>query len=230
MGSVIGITPNYSYTEHCYKIHEDYFHAIQQAGGQPVLLAPNKEIPPYIQGLVFSGGGDVDPLLFGEEPLENNGEISPLRDSFELPLCKNALKASIPLLGICRGMQILALAAGSSIFQDIKSQTSSPLKHSQQAPRFHPTHYVDVAEGSRLYQLTGQKQLLVNSFHHQAVASPGADVLVSAKSADGLIEAIEHKSHPFAIGLQWHPEAMKDTAQKAIFQGFLNAASKLQPQ
>lgn len=195
-----------------------------EAGGEPTLLYPQQAFPHYLDGIVLSGGGDVDPLLFGEEPLFENGEISPLRDGHELPLCKAALDAKLPILGVCRGMQIMALASGGSIYQDIQSQTDSRLKHNQQAPRFHPTHTVEVVENTLLHKLTGQKRLAVNSFHHQAIAATGEQFCACATSADGLIEAMEQPSHPFCLGLQWHPEAMAAAEQKAVFAGLVNAS------
>lgn len=224
MRPVIGITPNYCYTERCFKIHEDYFNAVWEAGGEPTLLYPQQTLSHYLDGIVLSGGGDVDPLLFGEEPLFANGEISPIRDSHELLLCKAVFDARMPMLGVCRGMQIMALASGGSIYQDIQSQTKSALKHSQQAPRFHPTHTVEVVEHTLLHKLTGQKQLAVNSFHHQAISATGNLFAACATSADGLIEAMEQPSHLFCLGLQWHPEAMATAEQKAVFTGLINAS------
>lgn len=191
-----------------------------------MLLYPQQTLPHYLDGIVLSGGGDVDPLLFGEEPLFENGEISPLRDGHELSLCKAVLDARMPILGVCRGMQIMALASGGSIYQDIQSQTDSRLKHNQQAPRFHPTHTVEVVENTLLHKLTNQKRLAVNSFHHQAIATTGKNFCACAKSADGLIEAMEQPKHPFCLGLQWHPEAMATTEQKRIFEGLINISSQ----
>ncbi len=225
MQPIIGITPDYDPTVHRYKIHEDYISAISSAGGCPILLFPHNEIPSFLDGIVFSGGGDIDPLLFGEEPLFQSGEISPVRDAFELSLCKQAMARDIPLLGICRGMQIINIALGGTIFQDISVQTNSKLKHSQQAPRDYATHSIFIEENSLLSALWEKETASVNSFHHQAVAFLGENLQASAKSRDGLTEALEHKEKPFVLGVQWHPEAMMHTTeQKKLFAAFLKAA------
>lgn len=221
----IGITPNYSYENKTFQIHEDYLNAVWEAGGEPIILYPRNITFQNIQGLLLSGGGDVDPLLFGDEPIRESGEISPIRDNFEIPLCTEALRMKMPILGICRGMQILTLVEGGNIFQDIKTQTKSTLKHMQQAPRFYPTHTVWIRENSLLYSLVGKSTIVVNSFHHQAIAFASDALVATGLSADGLIEAVEHVTLPFVIGLQWHPEAMESLEQKAIFDGFIKAAS-----
>lgn len=131
---IIGITPDYSYEKTRFKISEDYTNALLKAGGIPVLLFPGEEFPDFVDGILFTGGGDIDPLRFGEEPIRQNGQISPLRDEYELSLCKEAMKRDLPLFGVCRGMQIMNIAAGGGIYQDIEVQTGTTLKHSQQAP------------------------------------------------------------------------------------------------
>lgn len=225
---LIGITPDYSYEKRRFKISEDYTNAVLQAGGIPILLTPCDTFPTFVDGILFSGGGDVDPLLFGEEPLLENGEISPLRDSWELSLCKEALVKQIPLLGICRGMQIMNIAAGGTIYQDIFVQTGTTLKHSQQAPRFYGTHSVTAIPKSLLAQLWQKEKIAVNSLHHQAVAKPGKGFFAAAYSNDHLIEAIEHETISFALGVQWHPEAMKEKEQQIIFLKFAEAALQYQ--
>ncbi|WP_304507118.1 gamma-glutamyl-gamma-aminobutyrate hydrolase family protein [Anaerotignum sp.] len=228
MQPVIGITPDYDNIAGRYKVHQDYISAIISAGGYPVMLFPQPVMPPFIDGIVFTGGGDIDPLLFHEEPLRESGEISPLRDDFELSLCHLAIQNNIPLLGICRGMQIINIALGGTIFQDISVQTSSTLKHSQQAPRGYGTHSIIMEKNSLLSSLWGKEKATVNSFHHQAVAVLGDGLRISAKSQDGLIEAIEHIENPFVLGVQWHPEAMKGEDQRKLFSAFLSAAEEFQ--
>ncbi len=225
MKPIIGITPSYGYEDCTFRIHEDYSQAILAAGGIPILLFPNDTFPDYVQGIVLSGGGDIDPLLFGEEPLRDNGEISPLRDTFELNLCRMALEKNIPLLGICRGMQILSIVSDGKILQDIYTQTNSKLKHIQKAPRFYGTHTVIIEESSMLYTICKQQKLTVNSYHHQGVSSPGNSFVACAKSTDGLIEAIEHVTNAFAIGVQWHPEAMKTPQHQALFVALVQKAA-----
>ncbi len=225
---LIGITPNYHAHTKQYQLHEDYANAVLQAGGIPVLLFPDTGFPHYIDGIICSGGGDIDPLLFGEEPIQQSGEISPLRDQYELELCKQALQTDLPILGICRGMQILNIAAGGSIYQDIWTQTGSVLKHQQQAPRTYGTHSISLEKQSILYQLWQEPHMVVNSMHHQAVSRLGKDFFVAAQSTDGLTEAIQQKEKAFVLGVQWHPEAMPTLAQQAIFGRLIEAAISYQ--
>lgn len=208
MKAIIGITPDYNYELQKYMISQYYVDAIKKAGGYPMALFDDTDFPQCINGLILTGGGDVNPLLFGEEPLVENGEICPKRDEFELKLCEWAISQKIPLLGICRGMQIITLCSGGSIYQDIYTQTDSKIKHMQKAPRSQGTHTIEITEGSLLHHIFQQRNDAVNSFHHQAVKAVGKDFFVSAKSKDGLIEAIEHKTLPFVLGVQWHPEIM----------------------
>lgn len=231
MKPVIGITPNYADGSGLYSLHRGYADAVAAAGGRPVLLFPSAApeppfLPDFLDGILFSGGGDIDPFLFGEEPLRECGEISPLRDSFELWLCRLALEKGLPLLGICRGMQVMNIAAGGSIYQDILAQTGSTLKHSQQAPRAHATHSVMPEENSLLAAIWGKKRIAVNSFHHQAAARLGDGFSVAARSPDGIVEAIERRDAPFALGVQWHPEAMKNEEQALLFSAFVRAAGQ----
>lgn len=224
MKPVIGITPDFDSVASRYKIHQDYISAVTEAGGYPIMLFPEAVLPPFIDGIIFSGGGDIDPLLFHQEPMRESGEISPLRDEFELTLCNMAIQKNIPLLGICRGMQVMNIALGGTIYQDISVQTNSTLKHSQQAPRPYGTHSIIVMENTLLSSLWGKQKTTVNSYHHQAVALLGDSIQVCAKSQDDLIEAIEHTESSFAIGVQWHPEAMETEEQKLLFSAFVNAA------
>ena len=132
---IIGITPDYSYEKTRFKISEDYTNALLKAGGVPVLLFPGEDFPDFVDGILFTGGGDIDPLRFGEEPIRQNGQISPLRDEYELSLCKEAMKRNLPLFGVCRGMQIMNIAAGGGIYQDIEAQPAG-------TPSLrHPQHY-----------------------------------------------------------------------------------------
>lgn len=228
MKPIIGITPNYSEQRCEFCVHEDYIHAITRAGGIPVLLFPDGGIPSLIDGIMLTGGGDIDPLLFGEEPLIQSGEISPLRDASELALCKEAFERDLPIFGICRGTQIINIVTGGGLYQDIFVQTGTTLKHVQQAPRHYGTHSVFVEEGTKLSQLWGKESIRVNSMHHQSISIPGEGFVVAARSADGLAEAIEHREKPFVVGVQWHPESMKDSYQEMLFDEFVRAAAAFQ--
>ncbi|WP_352399492.1 gamma-glutamyl-gamma-aminobutyrate hydrolase family protein [Anaerotignum sp.] len=229
MGPIIGITPDYDNISNRYKVHEDYVSAVKDGGGYPILLFPQLSIPAFIDGIILSGGGDIDPLLFDEEPLKESGEITPQRDHFELALCKAALEKNIPILGICRGMQVMNIALGGTIYQDISVQTNSSLKHNQQAPRPYATHSIWIEQSTLLAALWRNKEkTTVNSFHHQAVAQLGKGLRVCARSQDGLVEAIDHTEYSFVLGVQWHPEAMKTEEQKLLFSAFIKAATGYQ--
>lgn len=222
---IIGISPNYSYETKEYSLNEDYVLAIEKAGGCPIVLLPHQPLPDFLDGLLLTGGGDIDPLLFGEEPLHQSGEINPLRDAYEMRICQEALDSNLPLLGICRGMQIMNVVTGGGIYQDIGVQTGTTLKHIQQAPRTYGTHSIFIEDNTVLSALWENKRTTVNTLHHQSCSTLGEGFLASAKSADGLIEAIEHTKKRFAVGVQWHPEAMKTEEMGLLFNAFLKAAA-----
>lgn len=212
---LIGITCSWDEEKSRFHLGKAYVEAVEAGGGVPVPLACIGDsgnldrLAKAIDGLVLSGGGDVDPVYFGEEPIPASEEIYPVRDAFELALAGMALASGIPLLGICRGMQVINIAAGGDIYQDIGSQQGSNLiKHFQQAPRWHPTHQISVLPGTSLASILGSGPVRVNSYHHQAVRKVAPGFVVSARSADGVIEAVESPGHLFALGVQCHPEAM----------------------
>lgn len=228
---IIGITPSFSDTENEYRLRTFYAEALYQWGAVPVILPYN--IKPdelkFLNGILFSGGGDIDPSYFQEEPLPGCGEITPERDCFEIPLCQFALKNNLPVLGICRGIQIIAVASGGSIYQDMACLGNSIIKHMQSASRRHPTHFIQIKKDTLLHRILGCETCRVNSFHHQAVSRPGDTFVVSAKSKDGVIEAIEDPLHPFALGVQWHPECLYtyDKLQNRLFQEFVKHCCKI---
>lgn len=231
MKPLIGITCSFDHKEGRYFLPDGYVEAILGAGGYPVLLpgsANLSTVEPYlkkIQGLLLSGGVDVDPYHFNEEPAPGLGEIVPERDAFEIMLVKAALKEHMPVLGICRGIQVMNIAYGGTIIQHIPARAEKSLKHAQSAPRYHSTHSITVAEGTKLYRLFGSGKVRVNSFHHQAVKKLAPGFKVSAKAPDGIIEAIESTKHKFVLGVQWHPECMitHDTNARVLFQAFVKA-------
>lgn len=229
----IGITCLYKENPGHIRLGLDYIKSIENAGGIPVPVAvtAKKNLPALIKiirGLLLSGGDDVDPSYFGEEPLPWQGEITPLRDRVEIALAKIALAQKIPVLGICRGAQVLNIAAGGSIYQDLRYKKGKFLEHMQKAPRDHPFHNISVIEETTLYKVLGGRKIIrVNSFHHQAIKKLGTGFRVSALSLDGVIEGIESTEHPFAVGVQWHPEALarkKIPGGGDIFAAFLQAA------
>ncbi len=163
-----------------------------------------------VDGILLTGGVDLDPMLFNEEPRPDLGRLDPYRDFFEFHLTEIALKKDIPILGICRGCQILNVVAGGTVIQDITTTFGKEniLKHQQRAPRWYPTHSVEIKEGSKLEKIFGCNELKVNSFHHQAIKEPGPGFIASAHAKDGVIEAIEGIDYHYAVGVQWHPELM----------------------
>jgi len=234
MGPLIGITTAHYEEEISTYSRQYYVDAVCQAGGVPVLLpvlTGQSVIDRYVglvDGLVLTGGGDVGPSNFGEEPVRGTGKVYPERDQFEISLVGRSLERDIPVLGICRGIQVLNIAMGGDIFQDLYTQVSTALEHRQKAPRDCAWHHVEVCRDSLLGRALGVEQIRVNSFHHQAVKriAPGFKLCASAR--DGVIEGIENEGYRFALGVQWHPEAMagSDPAAAKLFREFVSAASK----
>ncbi|MCP2033874.1 putative glutamine amidotransferase [Planomicrobium sp. HSC-17F08] len=236
MKPIIGVTSSKELGKAKYHIQQADTEAILQAGGLPIMLphllqdSDIEQIAERIDGLFAAGGYDVDPTLFGEEPHPNLGTIIPSRDAFELALIQKVLELGKPILGVCRGAQILNVAVGGDMYQDISSQMEGALlQHQQQSPVEHGSHFVHVAEGSLLHRLTGTEKLRVNSRHHQANRNVPEPFLISGTASDGVVEAIESKEHHFVLGLQWHPENMAiaaDEASKNIFKGFIEACTE----
>lgn len=228
---VIGIT-----TAHCAEElktfpRQYYVEAVRKAGGIPIILPPvrtNEEatdVLNLINGLLLTGGGDISPVYLKEDPRRGVGECFPERDLSELLLTQLALQHNFPILGICRGIQVLAIAAGGGIYQDIISQYPSAMQHSQTAPRQYAWHNVEVVGESLLYRLVREMKIGVNSLHHQAVSEVPPDFIQNAFASDGIIEGIEKPDAKFCVGVQWHPESMMETEEhsKVLFRGFVEA-------
>lgn len=191
-------------------LNESYLTAVQRAGGLALPLPPSvpvREAAELLDGLLLSGGGDLDPASYGEEPAPGLGEVSPARDESELALAAIFLASDRPILGLCRGQQVLAVAAGGRLHQDLPPGS---LQHQQKAPRSHASHGITLAPDSVLAGLAGSLDLRVNSFHHQAVGVVPPNFRAVAWAADGLIEAIEGGGGRF-LGVQWHPEELPTT-------------------
>ena len=205
---LIGITGNYE--DLTCKLAEGYYKQVLAAGGTPVIVPPLSstetivETLRHLDGLLLSGGADINPLYQGEEPIPALHGINRERDLPELLITRLAYDRQLPILGICRGIQTLAVALGGKVEQDIKAS----IKHSQEADRSEPTHTVAVDQDSTLYNIYGSPTLLVNSFHHQAVREPGSKLRVVAKAPDGIIEAVESAEFKSVLGVQWHPECL----------------------
>ncbi len=209
---VIGITGNYGERE-C-KIAETYYKSVLKAGGTPMIIPPLADTDAIvntlarIDGLLLSGGGDFNPLFCGEEPSPKLHSINSERDLPELLITQLAYNRQIPMLGICRGIQTLAMALGGRVEQDIEPRAT--VKHSQDAGRSEPTHTVAIDKGTILHSIYGCETIAVNSFHHQAVAEAGPRFKATATSADGFIEAIESREFKSIMGVQWHPECLDE--------------------
>ncbi|MBI1820825.1 MAG: gamma-glutamyl-gamma-aminobutyrate hydrolase family protein [Nitrospirae bacterium] len=237
---VIGITPDFNGNrnefggkEPTYFLRTRYADAIWDLGGIPVLLPFSEKkkatelIFSKIDGLLLTGSGpDLPPSLYGEKQKFRFPLIQPLRFQFEMGLCRLALKHHKPLLGICGGAQVFNVALKGSLIQDIPSQIQTSLVHRQKKPAVKKTHQVNISRDSLLFRILGQTLITVNSSHHQAIKKPGRSLKINALSPDGIVEGIEHVSHPFAIGVQWHPEWLykTDISSKKIFTAFIQAA------
>ena len=213
----------------------DYLESVHRVGGDPVEVADTDESPESIvarvRGVMLTGGGDVDPALYGEAPHVSYEPAESGRDAFEIALANAAIAADVPLLAICRGMQVLNVAMGGSLVQDIPSEVAGALEHSIREPRFHIAHEVWVTKGSALWTLMADKLdgegLQVNSRHHQAVKRVADGFEVSATAPDGVIEAIERPASRFCVAVQWHPENFWRTGEfRPLFENFLQAARR----
>jgi putative glutamine amidotransferase len=219
----IGITP-------CTAM-ADYVKSIERAGAEPVELSNDDDpaaILNRVDGVLLTGGLDVDPGLYGEAPHPKT-EAAPDRDRFEVPLSRTAVAQGIPLLAICRGVQVLNVAAGGTLVQDIPSAIRSDLAHSIDRPKDQIAHEVRVTAGTRLAEALGPGTPLdacsVNSRHHQSVGRVAPQFVVAAVSSDGVVEAIERPDAQFCVGVQWHPENFWRTGEFAsLFAAFVDAA------
>jgi putative glutamine amidotransferase len=207
--------------------------AIVQVGGIPVLIPyqPKEQVFRILEGLdgiMLPGGIDVDPNRYGEQPIVQCGSIDPHWDELDLWAAGFALERNMPVLAICRGCQVLNVALGGTLIQDIPAQIEGPLKHRQEAPRWYATHDVSVQSASLLGRIWGTDPKRVNSYHHQAIGKVGNGLRIVASAPDGIIEAVESTEHRFVLGVQWHPELMVDHYPVAtrIFEHFVQAAAK----
>jgi len=203
----------YSGVERAY-VNNDYIKAVEMAGGVPFIMPVTDDAEVIenqirkVDGVVLPGGYDVNPQYYGEEPQPNLGFIYPEVDKCQLKAIEYCAKYNKPLLGICRGMQLLNIAYGGTLYQDISYiDRNCILKHVQNAKRNAPLHTVEIVEDSYLYKIFGNK-VCTNSFHHQCIKNVAEGFKVAAVAKDGVIEAIESEKDGFSIGVQWHPEAM----------------------
>jgi putative glutamine amidotransferase len=212
----------------------DYLESIKRAGGEPRVLDPATDsaaaIVEQVHGLLLTGGVDIDPARYGETRQATVSSIDPQRDAFEIDLVARAVAKGLPILGICRGMQILNVALGGNLIQDLPSQTPTTIEHLKATPLWAIAHDVWISRASVLAALMTEKlaeadSCAVNSRHHQAVQRVADGFEVTATAPDGIIEAIEHRTLPFCVAVQWHPENFWRTGEfRELFEGFVEAA------
>lgn len=226
---IIGITVAHCTEELKTFPREFYVERVRKAGGQPFLIPPvqtqeeAQAVINLLDGLILTGGGDIAPSFLGEQPKRGIEGCIPERDQGELLLTWHALQSDFPLLGICRGIQVLAVAAGGTIYQDIRSECSHTLEHSQTVPREYAWHEVEIL-GSQLKDALNSDKIQVNSFHHQAVDKVPDGFIQNAVAPDGIIEGIEKLGARFCMGVQWHPEALKtEEHSRKLFESFVQS-------
>ncbi|BDR55972.1 gamma-glutamyl-gamma-aminobutyrate hydrolase family protein [Xylocopilactobacillus apis] len=226
-----GIFPGY---HHSY-VNEDYVISVQKNGGIPLIIPFNtdheviKEQVEQIDGLILSGGHDVTPINYHEEPLEKLQETSPQRDDFDFTLIKEAMTRKLPILGICRGIQIINTYFGGSLYQDLSYRKELTYRHMQKYSPTEVTHHIEVQQQSQLHDILGKNSLIVNSFHHQILKDLAPNFKAVAHAKDGVIEAIESKDYPYLLGIQWHPEMLHESQpvmNQQVFGSLIKEATK----
>lgn len=236
MKPLIGITTNSIHAKNIPpydRLAHAYIDSIISAGGIPVLLPnhlPGDEVEllrKRLDGIVLSGGGDIDALRYSGAKTTSTRDVSKERDDLEFRLVQQSVASNWPLLGICRGIQMINVALGGTLYTDIPTQYNSQLVHDtpKEKGRDYPAHEVTIINGTALAGILKKSALMVNSFHHQAVKQPAPALLVSAKASDGLIEGLELPGQRFFVGVQWHPECLPaESEQRALFNALIRAA------
>lgn len=209
-----------------------YVEALEKAGGDTILIPPRIsqegliKLLSFVNGILFSGGGDVHPERYGGSMHHLVSDINPDRDQLEIDLVEAALRKKLPLLGICRGLQVINIALGGTIYEDLASQKSGALNHRtvDELPRHYLAHSVEIGQNSHLSKILNKRDCLVNSHHHQGIRELAPGLAPTAFAPDGLIEAFEKPDHPFFIAVQWHPECMSlQDGMGALFSAFIQS-------
>lgn len=239
MRPVIGVTSSYAPPKDnkfgSVSISESYLQAVMQAGGIPVVIPvglPEEDLQAAfarVDGLLLTGGGDIDPSRFNGPSHPRIYDIDPARDTLEIGLARLAAERSKPFMGICRGIQVMNVALGGTLYTDITDQLDGALRHDYypNIPRDMLAHSISVIAGSRLAKILGGRETLtVNSLHHQGIQQVAAGLRIAAHAPDGLVEAVELPGHPFGLGVQWHPEWLQEHApHRALFRALIRAAA-----
>ena len=231
MKPIIAITA--SFKEKSYNLYATYASAVQKAGGIPIVLPfyteaeDAKRVLDSCDGLLLSGGGDIDPKYYGEEILNDTVATGKVRDAVEFSLFSLARDKGMPIMAICRGLQVVNVALGGSLYQDLPAQYESDINHAQTAPKTEPSHSVRVVTGTPLHSITKSERITANSFHHQAIKRLGEGLVPMAYADDGIVEAVYAEVGGYLRAYQWHPERLYDIDEKTrlIFADFINAAS-----
>ena len=222
---------------HSVVMNQRYYHAVAVAGAAPVLIPLLDEIDTLraiyerTDGILIPGGVDMDPTTFGESAHEHLGRIDPARDRVEIQLVRWAIEDRKPVLGLCRGLQVINVALGGTLYQDLASEYPNPIKHdyfpTYGFSRDHLAHHVAVEAGSRLRHALGDALVPVNSMHHQGIKSLASQLVASATAPDGLIEAAESPNGAYVVGVQWHPEVfeLSEPSSGELFRDFVQAAA-----
>jgi putative glutamine amidotransferase len=231
--TAVALTIGNSGDDEIFHLRDDYVRALEAAGALPLVVAPGRppdagEILDRVDALVLSGGVDVDPAAYGAARHASVTRVLPARDAFEIALAREALRRDVPILAICRGHQVLNVACGGTLYQDIPSELAGAGSHDAAGERWEYCHEVDVLPGTRLREVLGRDKVSVNSFHHQAVKDVGRGLVVSARAADGVIEGIEAPGARLALGVQWHPESFWDRPHtfQPLFEAVVEAGAR----
>lgn len=214
-------------------VNFNYINAVIKAGGIPCLIPFTvdesllEQYSEEFDGFLFIGGVDVSPSNYGENPSKELGFTSLRLDEYHLTLLKKVLYAKKPILGICRGNQLLNVALGGTLYQDMSEFPDKTIKHVQETDYGDISHKVTIMSGTSLFSCFGES-VWTNSYHHQSVKDLGRNLIISAKSDDGVVEAIEMQDYPYGVGIQWHPEAMliKSDSMLPLFKSFLDACNQ----
>ena len=233
MRPLIAITPNFK--DGLVSVDYSYVKAIEEVGGTPFILPITKEKENIVKlieicnGLLMTGGGDIAPKYYGEELHPKADEPCPIRDEFDFFCFKTAYALKKPIFAICRGIQLVNVALGGTLYQDLPSQFESSVSHRQTQAKFEPSHSVSVEIGTPLYSLIGERKMVANSFHHQAIKRLADELESMAVANDGVIEAVYSKGEGYLRGYQWHPERLcgYDEDNRKLFEEFVKTCKAI---